>query len=153
MVDRYGDAIEYDLHQHLGLDLVDFFRGRYSWRKLADLLDWLPTGSALWAARADDDEAAQAYLDRAGNKRRRAAARFPLRDMDPSTQLLMSVVDMLAVVSAKLEALGGGRPGTVKPVPRPLTAMERAEARAEAAQVDNLLDDVRRVRAGEIVRG
>ena len=77
--------------------------------------------------------------------------------MDPHTQLLMSVVDMLAVVSAKLERLGGGDPGAVRPVPRPLTAMDRAEALtealAEAGQVERLLDDVRRARAGEIVRG
>ena len=43
-IDRYGEAIEWDLHERLGLDLVALVRSR-SWAKLARLIDRLPSDS------------------------------------------------------------------------------------------------------------
>lgn len=46
LLERRGDEIESDLHDK-GVDLVDLWRGRLSLRKLAVLIRYLPSTSAL----------------------------------------------------------------------------------------------------------
>lgn len=149
MVDRYGEAIEFDLHRYLGLDLLDFFRGRHSWRKLLALLPQLPHGSAYWAARADDDEAAEAYLAAHPDDPERGPGGLPLTELSLSVQLQAQAVDMLRVVAARIEALGGGKPPAVVPIPRATTALQRAKDRSVDAYVTELVAEVERAQARE----
>lgn len=138
VVDRYGPAIEYDLHQHLGLDLLDFFRHKHSWMKLDRLIWQLPSGSAFWAARTDDDEAAKAMLERHGDKPRPRAVP-PLTEMTRTNQVLLDIVDWLQLTVDRLERLGGNKPPVPERAPRPTSALERVEHQQEAAAVADLV--------------
>lgn len=144
LVDRYGEAIEYDLHDHFGLDILDFFRGRYSWRKLRVLIDQLPPGSAFWAARAGDVEAAEAYIrDRAGEDEKKKKPHRPeLRDLSPEIQQLIAINDRLAELSAKQDLTLGHPSARVDVQPRPLFAVDIAKARLERQAVDSLVSEV-----------
>ena len=90
LIGRYGEAIEYDLHATFTLDLLDFFRHKYSWRKLEALLSRLPSGSAFWAAKADDDEAAAAWLAQSGDRPQRPVGP-DLQEMSYTNQLLLDI--------------------------------------------------------------
>lgn len=146
LVERYGDAIEYDLHAVFGLDLVDFFRHRYTWRKLDTLLAQLPSGSAFWAARADDDEAAAAVL-RANKGKRPKGSPPPLTEMTTTNQLLLDLLDMQQVIVQRLTALAGHKPGQIQPSPRPDTGMSRAARQAEVRTVEDLVAEAHAAQA------
>lgn len=146
LIERYGDAIEYDLHAVFGLDLLDFFRHRYTWRKLDVLLAQLPSGSAFWAARADDDEAAAAVL-KANQGRRPAGGAPPLTEMTTTNQLLLDLIDMQQVIVQRITQLGGGKPGTINPAPRPDTGMSRAKRNVEAQHVEALVAEAHAAQA------
>lgn len=144
ILERYAGAIEYDLHAHCRLDLLDFFRHRYSWRKLLTLLEHLPTGSAFWAARVDDDELARALWDKAGGKRPTSSGSpLALQDLNPVTQLLMNLEDGQTVMADYLARLIWANPPRPRAVQRPLTAMDRLERRAEAAAVADLVAEAK----------
>ena len=140
LIDRYGEAIEYDLHT-MGLDILDFFRHRLSWRKLDVILARLPAGSAFWAARADDDEAAKATIEAHGIPAKGDGAPA-LADMSLANQLVLTTNDLLLVLVDRMERLGGGTPTPPKPTPRPRTAWQRAEKAYESARMDLLLVEV-----------
>lgn len=129
------------------MDLLDFFRGRWSWAKLLRLVGRLPEGSQYWAARLDDDELAEAFLARedkhADKDGRPEGLRF--EEMSSTNQLLASVVDGLSLVSAQLDALMGHE-GKATPYPRRVAAVERARERAEIAKDDWI---ARAVEAGQ----
>lgn len=141
LIGRYGGAVEHDLHCRFGLDLLDFFRHRLSWRKLDELVSRLPAGSALWAARADDDEAAAAQLehmpdDPAGD------AGADLQEMTTSNQLAMLTVDLLVALVARVDVALGNKPAKVRPLPRPQMALERARTLRESKRMDALRAEV-----------
>ena len=74
--------------------MLDFFRGRHSWRKLRSLLDRLPSHSQYRAAVAQDDEQAREFLNSGGTPK---ASPPPLTDMDyHSNPLLLIVLSMVA---------------------------------------------------------
>ena len=138
-MDRYGDAIEFDLHK-MGLDLLDWFRGRYRWAKLRRLIRHLGTGTAFWAARAGDEEAAEYYL-KSGHEAK-GTATPDLVDMTLTNQLLIQLVDLARVQSAKLDAIGGARPEPILPTPRPVTGLQKAKAKIEAEEEQALINEV-----------
>lgn len=144
LVDRYGSAIEADLHAVYGLDLLDFFRGRHPWGKLARLLGHLRDGSAYWTATARDRDLAQALAEK--NKGNKKASPMPLSEMNTTNQLLVALVDGMGLLVQRIEQLGGAktRPPRLLPVERPAVAKAREDleqreldalvAEAEAAQ-------------------
>ena len=67
--------------------------------------------------------------------------------MTPTNQLLLSAVDMLGVVANRLEALGGAKPGAPSFMTRPTTAAQRAEERAEALAMEDLVAEVQAAQA------
>ena len=146
LIERYGNAIEYDLHAVFGLDLLDFFRHRYTWRKLDVLLAQLPSGSAFWAARADDDEAAAAVL-RASKGAKPKGGPPPLTEMTRTNQLLLDLLDMQQVIVQRLTALAGHKPGSIHPAPRPDTGMSRAARQAEVRSVEDLVAEAHAAQA------
>lgn len=146
LIERYGDAIEYDLHAVFGLDLLDFFRHRYTWRKLDVLLAQLPSGTAFWAARADDDEAAAAVL-RASKGAKPKGGPPPLTEMTRTNQLLLDMLDMQQVIVQRLTVLAGHKPGSIHPAPRPDTGMSRAARQAEVRSVEDLVAEAHAAQA------
>lgn len=150
LIDRYGDAIEYDLHAFFRLDLLDFFRHKVSWRKLEVLLTRLPSGSAFWAARADDDEAAAAYIAFVGDKSAKSATP-DLQEMTYTNQVLLDIFDMQSVMVNRLEALlsafGGDKPGRIIPAKRPETGITRARRQAEVNSVTSLIAEAKAAQA------
>ena len=117
---------------------MDVFRHRYSFRKLYRLLDQLPAGSAYWAARADDDEAADAYLlNHPKDEPRRSVV--PLTEMTTTNGLLLDLYDQLTILSDRLARTMGAKPPPPEPRPRALGALQRARERAEANAQDSLM--------------
>ncbi len=140
-MDRYGPAIEWDLHHELGLDLVDFFRGKYSWRKLSDLLARMRAGTQTWAAQVNDDEVAEAYLAAHPDEVEGSNRRIPpdLEDMSLVVQYLMGLTDMVGSVIDSLAAIGGAKGPATRPVPRPRTALDRARDKRVQSSLEGLL--------------
>jgi hypothetical protein len=58
LIERYGGAIEADLHHHYGVNLLDLWCGALSPRKVLNLIDHLPATSNYIAAVAGDDQLA-----------------------------------------------------------------------------------------------
>lgn len=138
-MDRYGEALEYDLHHFLGLDLLDFFRGRHSWRKLRSLIVKLPSTSLSQEAMAQDDDLAQELGDAIGNHKDTGPR---LAEYTLEAQRLDLVTDLLQGLTATLVAANGGKPGRVRPAKRPETAFTRAREAATMARFNSLLDEV-----------
>lgn len=138
-VDRYGEALEYDLHHFLGLDLLDFFRGRYSWRKLRSLIGKLPSTSLSQEAMAQDDELAEELGEAIGNHKDTGPR---LAEYTLEAQRLDEVTDLLQKLIATVIAVVGGKPGHARPAKRPETAFTRARDARALARHNSLLDEV-----------
>lgn len=136
---RYGEAIEADFHHHYGLDLLDFFRLRLSWRKFRALLERLPSSSHYAEAVALDEELAE---ERAGAEQ---GKKPPPGKHTPRISEFNPVVAELTVVSDRLGqllmAMSGGT-AKVEPRPRPVVAAQKIEERARVARLRGLEDEV-----------
>lgn len=89
---------------------------------------------------AEDDEAADRIV---ADGKADAPARSPsLHGWTPEVAHMAAVVDRLGEVIAGLVALSGGRPPKVKPVPRPVTAIDRARQRRSRARYGELVAEV-----------
>lgn len=135
---RYGDELEVDLHR-MGLDLLDFFRGKYSWRKLHNLVTKLPSTSLSAEAMAQDDELADGWLDSLDSHKDTGPR---LAEYTLEAQRLDLVTDLLQKLIGTLEAVHGGKPGRVRPAKRPETAIQRAKDARTHARFTSLLDEV-----------
>lgn len=144
LVDRYGEEVEADLHAEYRLDLLDFFRGAYSWRKLHALVKRLPQSSRLAVAMADDDELVKG-LDLSSLKGR--GGRPPLAGYSPEAQRLDNVVDAVNALTRVVLQVVGERPPPAHPVTRPETALTRAERAASEARLGSLVDEVAEAQA------
>lgn len=138
-VDRYGEAIEADLHREYGVDLLDFFRGRYSWRKLRVLMQKLPSTSLMNEAMAQDDELAREFADTIGDH----------KDTGPRLAEYTLAVERLDVLSDKVSSLTatvvsafGGKPGRLRPAKRPETAFTRVRDERVRSRHNSLLSEV-----------
>lgn len=143
-VDRYGDSLEYDLHHFLGLDLLDFFRGKYSWRKLHSIIWKLPSTALSQEAMAQDDELAQEAL-KAVDTYKDTGPR--LAEYSAEAQRLDTVTDLLQVLISRLESAVWGKPSRVRAAKRPETALSRAREALSLAQYNSLLDEVEEAQA------
>lgn len=139
-MDRYGEAIEYDLHERLGLDLLDFFRGRYSWRKLDDLISRLPRASAFGEARLMDPEYAEQALDQAGSSSQKQTP--PIAGYTQEVELLTDIGEMLQAIRSVLEKAHYGESPRWRPWPRPETAFDAIEQLRSIARRADLLAEV-----------
>ncbi|MCW2904930.1 MAG: 16, gp15 [Streptosporangiaceae bacterium] len=122
-MERYGEAIEADLHHYYGVDLLDVWRDEISPRKVLNLVDRLPSTSQYIAAIANDDE-------HAANVDLNAAPAPPsLTEWSPVVAGLAVVADRLGTLIGVQVARGGGSPPKLTPYPRPVTAAHRRKER------------------------
>lgn len=132
------------MHHELGLDILDFFRGILPWGKLHRMLGRLPQGSQYWAARADDDEAADQYLDTEDAKKPRKPQQPPaLGEMNYANQVLTHMANLLTSMGGKLDVLGGAKPDRMTLLPHAVTALDRAKRRRALAAADDLIEEVK----------
>lgn len=114
------------------MDLLDWFRQVHPWGKLYRLLDQLPKWSRYKLLLADDDDLAElARTDAPGTSGDR---RLRLSEWDPVEELRAELRDLGARVEAAIANANrpkGKRPIRPKPSPRPMTAAQRAERRAD----------------------
>ena len=145
MVDRYGDEVEADLHREYGLDLLDFFRGLYSWRKLRNLIEKLPSRSLTTEAIINDDDVAQQVL---ASKKPDAPDTGPrVSEYTPEVQRLDDLKDLIVNMTATIVAVAGGKPRPGRPSRRPETAFTRALKAQSMAKHHSLLAEVEQAQA------
>lgn len=124
---EYRAAVERDLHEVHGLDLTEEWQSR-RWRRLLNLVDGLRRTSHLQDAMTQDDELADALLERDkgdeddGPRRR-------MVEFSVEAELLSTVADRIGELIMVTGAGRGIRARRVPPMPRPVTAMHRARDR------------------------
>ena len=143
-VDRYGEAIEFDLHAVFGLDLIDFFRRRYSWRKLAALIGQLPSTSRFVQAVLEDEERAAEQLaaEREAKKAGRpVVAPLPMLPRSEYSTEAAKLDAVAALLGGILSVLTGGKYTPRDPVV-PETARDRLLERESRRRVEALMGEV-----------
>jgi len=142
-LDGYGEAIEADLHRVYRLDLVDFFRGHHSWRKLRALVRQLPGSSAFVESQMNDPElaawiAAQPDTEPGGPR---------LTEWTPDVARLTDIYDRLGELVGAVIASAGGKPPKIRPADRPRTEVDRQRASARRQRHDGLVAEVKAAQA------
>lgn len=115
--------------------MLDVWRDTMSPRTLLNLIDHLPRTSAFQQALAQDDELAQQEALASPESSTRD---IPLSEFSPEVEALAAVVDRLGEVTATLVAVNGGKPSPPRPYPRPVTAWDRARAKARHEALNDL---------------
>lgn len=143
MIERYGEAIEVDLFERGGWDLLDFFRGARPWSQLTRIVDTLPAWSRTGRAMADDDEL-QRYREQRGvsHSRPRPPRITEWSDFDELIATITDVGNLIRTTIAQANAPKGKR-YQFKPHRRPKSAAERAAARRERETVEDIVRLVR----------
>lgn len=96
------------------------------WRKLLNLIHHLPSWSFYNEARANDEELALMLADVEMPEREER-----ISDWNPETGLLAAIYDRLGDVTNAIVIMGGGKKLDTKPLPRPVTAIQKTrKARA-----------------------
>lgn len=113
------------------------WRDTLSPRTLLNLIEHLPRDSAFAEAIAQDDERFEGV---ALTDFQAEAPSIPLTEFGPQQELLAAIYDRLGeVVNVGIQQ-GGGKPVAIRPWPRPVTAADRAQARARRAAMDDMAD-------------
>jgi len=136
-VDRYGSSIEADLHREYGIDLVDFFRGRYSWRKLLNLIQQLPSWALTTEAMANDDELADMASEKPSSDVGPRVSEYT-----PEVARLDMILDRVSELIAVSVQVAGGKAPRTRPARRPETAYSRAEKRRTERRMGALIAEV-----------
>jgi len=136
LLDRYGDHIEADLRAR-GIDVLDLWRGRLSPRALLNQIDHLPRDSSYQDALAQDDEVAERIIAIPGDGK---PATPRLTEFSPVVEVLAVLVDRMGELIRLTSQAHGGKPGPMKPHPRPVTAADRARARRAIQDLASLED-------------
>lgn len=121
----------------MNLDLLDFFRGRYSWRKLANLVRQLPSSSRTTEAMANDDELADSMGEQPeGDSSPR------ISEYSPEAARLDVLVDRVSELITATIQISGNKAPRVKPARRPETAFSRAQRRRTDRRIGSLIAEV-----------
>ncbi|HEX5525170.1 MAG TPA: hypothetical protein VFX53_17125 [Pedococcus sp.] len=138
MIERHGEALEYDLHHELHIDIHDFFRGTRSWVEFYRLIYRLPAYGHFKAGLLDNEDDAAELLKRG------EAATFGMHGWTYERELLSSLVEAVRAMHSTLVAVNskGHKGFTVKPLPRPVTAMDRLKKRQRWHRHDELVAKV-----------
>lgn len=124
----YRAAIERDLQEVHGLDLAAEWQSR-RWRRLLSFIDGLDRTSHLQEVMTQDDELAEAVLEREDKADGSKPPRRRMREFSAEAELLSVAVDRLGELIQVQGVKKGSRRRRVEPMPRPETAMHRARLR------------------------
>lgn len=91
----------------------------------------------------DDDEFADQILDQVDDEPSSSPA---LEDWSPDAPFLATMVDRMGEMVAAFIASKGGKSPTVKPTPRPKTALDRARSRRSVDRHLSLVAEVEEAR-------
>jgi hypothetical protein len=122
----------------MGLDLLDFFRGVHSWRKLATLVRQLPSSSHTTEAMANDDELAESFSDQEPSK----SSGPKLSEYTAEVARLDAILDRLTELIATTVRMNGGKAPRTRPATRPETAFTRAQQRRADKKMSALIAEV-----------
>ena len=122
----------------MGLDLLDFFRGVHSWRKLATLVRQLPSSSHTTEAMANDDELAESYSDQEPSK----SSGPKLSEYTAEVARLDAILDRITELIATTVRMNGGKAPRIRPATRPETAFTRAQQRRADKKMSALIAEV-----------
>lgn len=136
-MDRYGSSIEADLHREYSIDLIDFFRGRYSWRKLLNLIQQLPSWALTTEAMANDDELAEMATEQP-----RSDFGPRVSEYTPEVARLDMILDRVSELIAVSVQVAGGKAPRIRPARRPETAYSRAAKRRTDRRMGDLIAEV-----------
>lgn len=122
----------------MGLDLLDFFRGRHSWRKLSEIIRQLPSSSRTTEAMANDDDLADSIGEQAA-----ASNTGPrLSEYTAEVARLDVLVDRVSELIGVVIQVAGGKAPRVRPAKRPETAFSRAAKRRTDKRMGSLIAEV-----------
>lgn len=143
---------------HGRFDLLDFFRGTYSWRKLIRLMSQLDSDSCYAKAQADDPAAAEAMIKRLeeiGDDAEAAEKWKPaVLDWNLDREQRAVIIDWLGAltqIAAELPTGVKSRHPAPTRFPRPESKQEQARKlwleRRDAAYIDRMNDVIGRAQA------
>ncbi len=101
------------------------------------LISRLPAASALWEAQANDPEYARWAVSQPS-----VEASPRLSEYSTSVELLAAIFDRLGELTRVTVASAGGKPGEVRPWPRPMTEIERAQRQARMDRHEALVTEI-----------
>lgn len=149
-MEKHGGAIEYDLHDRFpgAFDLLDWFRGKYSWCKLYRILEHLPPDSEYQSSRAMDFELAQMIIDAEPkpdpDNPRPAPEPKPLSPAGFTQERLLQMATVEAVrnLNHTLSRVYGGKGAPPMPYPRPTSAYQILDSERDRLEVDDVLREL-----------
>lgn len=141
LIDRYGDELEFDLRARLGgMDLQDWFHGRYPWGLLLRLAERLPQDSQYKAALYDDDEVVQEWVRCHGDPDDQPRPALTLAEWTPERAALVSLTEAVMAMHRTLIAVHNkGKAPEVRPLARPRTAWDRVARTRNIEQAQGLI--------------
>lgn len=139
ILDRYGDAIEADLHETFGVDLLDFFRGVHPWRKLDNFIKRLGSRSTseFFAALANDESQVKDLPDEVFK-----ATYAPQPPALTEYTAEVRRMDALIYLVGELITATAGSGTAPKPPQGPMTAFQREKDRRSQRRLDALEAEV-----------
>lgn len=110
------------------------------------LINQLPkdtSRSRFALAKAEDDELADMIVDDVPE----ASAIPPLEGWGTVASVVAVVADRLSETIATIATTSGNKAPKIKPIPRPMTALDRAKRRRSRARMNALVDEVTQAQA------
>jgi hypothetical protein len=137
MLGRFGDGIEYDLRNHLGISMGVLFRER-RWRELLNLIDQLPQATHLNRLLTTDEE----YMEAAIRQEKGGGSSAPSRaEWGQVEELLAKVVDAINRLTVTERGLAGDKTAkTPPPLARPKSIREDIEQRIIKERHQSMVD-------------
>lgn len=137
-----GTELEIDFHRHYGLDILDFFRGRYPWQKFLRLTDALPVSSRFRDLVLKDEELAGFLL---AEEQKRDEYQIPgeqevdlsFEDETPIYQSVRTIMDLMRQLLYVTAANSKATPP--EPSPRPETALQKLRQQQTNKTLDSAL--------------
>ena len=120
------------------MDLLDYFRGRYTARKVLTFIDQLPSHSHYKQEIQQDDELVHQLFDESDDEGLPQESRPPGTEWRTTERLLAGLTDAVRQLNNDLLAVNGRKPHSFKPVPGPEFAYERLRKRADQFDLDQL---------------
>ncbi len=140
LIEEYGEEIEFDLQQRLGVDLGDYFRGRRPWQQLIRFLRRLPMDSWYQSALAMDEEIGWARA-----QRKLPDKPEPISPQGYSLEVLTLVRtnELIKELLRVLPAVFGGKlPPPFPPEPRPQSAEQRFRDAIEKIELTDAVNAI-----------